>query len=619
VPLFVMAVIMTTTTTTTTTTISKDSSSDNVVYTIFTQAHMGKHLDYNDATWQCLYTTHPMQNDGNDDDDDDDDDDDSLNSTTTSIHVTTSTTPSMITAASFAPRHRSKGRGNLVLICNATQRSGGDNNGDNDGDTAAAATAHYLYGIQPILKVPSPPPPPPPPPPLSNATTIASLPSFEYYDLRLSLRCSRLESQRHRQQQQQPKQQQTSKLKQVATTTTTDTATTRNQSTTPPPPPPPLLLHATNNNNNINNSNKIGACLRFQGDFDRSILPQWIEYHRLLGIDHFWIYVNEPWSWQHQEEELEEGGGGGGGFLHHHHHHPSYVTYLAFDQQWQDHAHYYQHYYHRTLDNGGDHQEVVVAPSTQWTLTQEPAQTSCLYLAKTLGYDWITTPDVDEYLFLSKTNNDNNNDDENENENHDDDNHDLPPLKQFLSQFDKEQYSSLIVNSIPYGSNAFVQRQQQQEEELTKKKNNNNNNNNITTTTTPVPLMIDYVWRRRHWNLTDYPFGRYKQFYNVRTVWSVGVHYCFAVTTGNTRAVANVPVPPTMSHQLVHWAHYKRAHLGVFQRGEAVMVRSADQLQRDTRVRDTYQSDLVERMRALGLLVEEEKEKEGGREKMEPR
>ena len=41
---------------------------------------------------------------------------------------------------------------------------------------------------------------------------------------------------------------------------------------------------------------KIGACIRFKGEFDRLHVPQWIEYHRLLGIKHFWVYINEEWN-----------------------------------------------------------------------------------------------------------------------------------------------------------------------------------------------------------------------------------------------------------------------------------------------------------------------------------
>ena len=41
---------------------------------------------------------------------------------------------------------------------------------------------------------------------------------------------------------------------------------------------------------------KIGICIQFRGEFDRQLIPQWIEYHKMIGIDHFWIFPNESWN-----------------------------------------------------------------------------------------------------------------------------------------------------------------------------------------------------------------------------------------------------------------------------------------------------------------------------------
>ena len=39
---------------------------------------------------------------------------------------------------------------------------------------------------------------------------------------------------------------------------------------------------------------KIGMCVRFRGD--HHLIPPFIVYHRLIGVDHFWIYSNEPFK-----------------------------------------------------------------------------------------------------------------------------------------------------------------------------------------------------------------------------------------------------------------------------------------------------------------------------------
>jgi hypothetical protein len=40
---------------------------------------------------------------------------------------------------------------------------------------------------------------------------------------------------------------------------------------------------------------KLGACVRFRGQ--HKLVAQWIEYHRLIGMQHFWIFLNEPFGY----------------------------------------------------------------------------------------------------------------------------------------------------------------------------------------------------------------------------------------------------------------------------------------------------------------------------------
>ena len=39
---------------------------------------------------------------------------------------------------------------------------------------------------------------------------------------------------------------------------------------------------------------KIGMCVRFRGD--HHLIPPFIAYHRLIGVEHFWFYVNEEFD-----------------------------------------------------------------------------------------------------------------------------------------------------------------------------------------------------------------------------------------------------------------------------------------------------------------------------------
>jgi hypothetical protein len=130
------------------------------------------------------------------------------------------------------------------------------------------------------------------------------------------------------------------------------------------------------------------------------------------------------------------------------------------------------------------------------------------------------------------------------------------------------------MNSIPFGKNVFLDK---------------------TTTATSVEtdsaspaLMIDYVWRR-NFNLSQYPFERFKQIYNPQSVWSVGVHYCWYADDG-TRS--NVHLDP--EEHGIHVQHYKKADRGVFKKGNKLMIKSVAELRLDTSLRDGYREKLIQ-------------------------
>jgi Glycosyltransferase family 92 len=79
----------------------------------------------------------------------------------------------------------------------------------------------------------------------------------------------------------------------------------------------------------------IGACTQIASDETHSFLPQWIEHHKLLGVTHFWIYINEPWNGTSiskyiQQQQLQT---------------PSNkenITFVLFDYQWHNHESHVQ-------------------------------------------------------------------------------------------------------------------------------------------------------------------------------------------------------------------------------------------------------------------------------------
>ncbi|CAB9505466.1 UPF0392 protein [Seminavis robusta] len=114
---------------------------------------------------------------------------------------------------------------------------------------------------------------------------------------------------------------------------------------------------------------KVGACItRFWGQHD--LLPEWIEYHRLIGVQHFWLFVSEPFENVRNNHKLP-------------HNNNQDVTYIPYHYTWARHQHKRPN---ATLKFGGE------------SMFQAAAINQCLYLAKQYDLDWIYTPDVDEYV-----------------------------------------------------------------------------------------------------------------------------------------------------------------------------------------------------------------------------
>jgi len=167
-------------------------------------------------------------------------------------------------------------------------------------------------------------------------------------------------------------------------------------------------LEQIESKNEIPKDTKIGACLEIRGN--RHLVAPWIEYHRIIGIQHFWIFVNEAWSLEGFPKK-------------------PYITYIPFNYYHEDHRN------HSHWRNDG---------SFFW---QVPMQMQCIYRMKRLNLDWVVTTDVDEYIYVNLTQKEQSNQTKA-----------VPVLQKFLATVDDyENIGALQMSSIFFGRNILVE------------------------------------------------------------------------------------------------------------------------------------------------------------------
>lgn len=121
---------------------------------------------------------------------------------------------------------------------------------------------------------------------------------------------------------------------------------------------------------------KIGACIaKFWGISD--FVSEWITYHRMIGIQHFWMFVAEPFENLPQDGLPNE----------------KDVTYIPYSyNHWRRHSHHTG----KVRENSGK--------GSMNAYFQDATNNHCLYMARHFGFDWITTPDLDEYIAVHDPN-----------------------------------------------------------------------------------------------------------------------------------------------------------------------------------------------------------------------
>jgi hypothetical protein len=154
----------------------------------------------------------------------------------------------------------------------------------------------------------------------------------------------------------------------------------------------------------------IGMCTSLSGKGKvRDIALQWVEYHKLIGVDHTWIYINSDWDDGKQPER-------------------PYISWIPYNLNI------------KAYDFA----------NRPWTQRSEffrvTSQVECVLRARRMGVDWIIFTDIDEYVQIV-------------------DNATIseecqPVLKQLLDTYYKDERNDiggLVMNSIPFGNNLEIE------------------------------------------------------------------------------------------------------------------------------------------------------------------
>jgi Glycosyltransferase family 92 len=261
-------------------------------------------------------------------------------------------------------------------------------------------------------------------------------------------------------------------------------------------------LHEKNNqtiNNNTNN-HVMHACTQTMGNFSRLALAEWIEYHHLVGFDHIWVYINEPWSTDHLPQR-------------------SYVTYIPNN--------------YKLVPNHWPFFEKKVRIDFFFQTMQ---QNECLYRAKRMKIGWMALHDPDEFIVL---------DDREEPKKQADKLSSwltspaptATSVKQFLAPIVSnpvwnDKYGAVQLNSIPFGRNP-------RKEAMNISLENR--------------LLMDWTWRSNK-TFTEYPQARYKLI--VRPINVHFVNFDYYINSGKR--------PMLMPANVLRLHHYKKADRSVF-------------------------------------------------------
>eukprot|EP00557_Chaetoceros_sp_GSL56_P012045 CAMPEP_0176479534 /NCGR_PEP_ID=MMETSP0200_2-20121128/1793_1 /TAXON_ID=947934 /ORGANISM="Chaetoceros sp., Strain GSL56" /LENGTH=532 /DNA_ID=CAMNT_0017875589 /DNA_START=262 /DNA_END=1860 /DNA_ORIENTATION=+ len=321
---------------------------------------------------------------------------------------------------------------------------------------------------------------------------------------------------------------------------------------------------------------RIGMTTSFRGNRNRVL--EWATYHHFIGIDHFWIYVNEPWDKHNDMSESDNGG------LGYNLPHREYITWIPFNF---------------SIAQGHFQRKHNYIPTEHFRIA---SQNDALWRAKRMRLDWLAIVDLDEYIYCSVPwNSQNSSRDSYSNDIHTHKNNGTilsGKLKQYLAMKQMEynlldNYGAVEMNSVPFGRNVNVDIDMDVD--------------SATTTTTSVisPLktrshdheaphhdnshrqfLMDYTWRQKG-DPKSFPFHRMKLIVNPQKVTAVNIHYI----GGGDRKGVQVWSAPTNELRI---NHYRTPHDGVYDQKHGKL--DTVNLEQDTLFRDRYKDIILEKM-----------------------
>lgn len=247
-------------------------------------------------------------------------------------------------------------------------------------------------------------------------------------------------------------------------------------------------------------ANKIGACLRIRGM--PHLLEPWIRYHRYLGVNQFWIFVNQA---THNTTDLSS----------------LYLSTPLDGITWIPYPFHAQDFIEDTPPQSYGRSSIQRHVKHFW---QSTTQMQCLYHFKRLGLEWMVTLDVDEYVWVSPASQTQQPKD---------------LLKEFLNQYSNDtELGALTMWSIPFGSSQVPPPKRQR----------------LLTPNTSSTFLLDYIHRRPFFSIRRGIMDRQKLWYHVPVATDVTIH---ALRHGGREQVVPMDV--------MRIQHYKEPHWGVFQ------------------------------------------------------
>jgi Domain of unknown function. len=290
--------------------------------------------------------------------------------------------------------------------------------------------------------------------------------------------------------------------------------------------------------NNLNNI-RIGMTTSFKGNRNRAL--EWATYHHhIIGIDHIWIYVNEPW---------DDGTRIGNNLPFR-----EYITWIPFNF---------------SIAHGHFKRKHNYIPTEHFRIA---SQNDALWRAKRMRLDWLAIIDLDEYIFCGVSSISSRNITSYKGISGE--------LKHYLAmkQIENnllEKFGAVEMNSVPFGRNVDVEPDMKNDSH----KHNSHHDGS--------QLLMDYTWRQKG-DPNTFPFRRMKLIVNPLKVTSVNIHYI----GGGDRAGVQVWSAPANDLRI---NHYRTPQDGVYDQNHG-QLETID-LQQDTLVRDRYRDVVLEKMK----------------------